>query len=147
MIICGLVGLFMAIANLVLIEIGKHAYDSTALGSSIGLSAFVLMLVVAGYESRSETESVFRRDTFDSSKMNLVAVAEILGGILLTQWDFLRRLLGTEQLTAQQWGLSLAAAVLLLLTWELGKWIARRGAVEPVEAPAAEASTAAASPA
>jgi hypothetical protein len=37
-----------------------------------------------------------------------------------------RRLLGTAQLTAGQWGLALLAAVVLLLGWEAGKWIARR---------------------
>jgi Ca2+-transporting ATPase len=132
-----LVGLFMAIANLLLIEIGKHAYDSVAIGQSIGLAAFVLMLVVAGYHSRSESASVFTLDTFDSRKLNLVAAVEVLGAILITQWDFLQRLLGTTRLTAQQWGLALLAAVLLLLTWELAKWIVRRSSGPTVEAVAA----------
>jgi Ca2+-transporting ATPase len=126
-----LVGLFMAIANLLVIEIGKHAYDSVAIGQSIGLAAFVLMLVVAGYHSRSETATVFTLDTFDSRKLNLVAAVEVLGAILITQWEFLRRLLGTTELDAQQWGLALAAALLLLLTWELAKWIVRRRAGRP----------------
>ena len=132
-----LVGLFMAVANLLLIEIGKHAYDSVAIGQSIGLAAFVLMLVVAGYQSRSETASVFTLDTFDSRKLNLVAGVEAFGAILITQWDFLQRLLGTTRLTAQQWGLALLSAILLLLTWELAKWIVRRSlapTVEPVAA-------------
>ena len=135
---CGLVGLFMAIANLVLIEIGIHAYNSTQVGSSIGLTAFALMLVVAAYESRSETGTVFTTDTFNSRNLNLTALAEIVGALLLTQWDFLRRLLGTTDLTAQQWGLALLAAVLLLLAWEAGKWIARRaGSAQPEGAPPA----------
>jgi Ca2+-transporting ATPase len=125
-VICGLVGLFMAIVNVALIEVGIHEYGSAAIGSSIALVAFVLMLVVAAFESRSETASVFSLDTFASSKMNWIALAEAAGGVLLTQWDFLQRLLGTTPLTARQWGLGLAAAIALLLAWELGKWIARR---------------------
>jgi Ca2+-transporting ATPase len=121
-----LVGLFMAVVNLALIEVGKHEFGSVAIGSSIGLCAFVLMLVVAGYESRSETETVFRLDSLNSGKLNLVAVVEILGGILITQWDFLNRLLGTTQLTGRQWGLALLAALVLVAVWELGKWIVRR---------------------
>ena len=66
------------------------------------------MLVVAAFEARSETETVFTVDTFNSSRMNLIAVAEIAGAFLITQADFLRRLLGTAQLTARQWGLALA---------------------------------------
>jgi Ca2+-transporting ATPase len=122
----GLVGLFMAIANLLLIELGVHHYGSVAVGSSTGLTAFVLMLVVAAYESRSETASIFVSSTFDSRKLNWVALAEVLGAVLITGADFMRRILGTTQLTAQQWGLALAAAVALLLCWEAGKWLARR---------------------
>ena len=123
---CGLVGLFMAIANLVLIQVGNKHYGSSAIGSSIGLTAFVLMLIVAAFESRSETGTVFNIDTFNSNKMNWTALAELVGAVAITQMDALRRLLGTTDLTAQQWGLALLAAIALLLTWELAKWIARR---------------------
>jgi len=60
--------------------------------------------------------------------MNLIAVAEIAGAFLITQADFMQRLLGTTQLTAAQWGFALLASVVLLLGWEAGKWIARRRA-------------------
>ena len=40
--------------------------------------------------------------------MNWIALAEIAGAFLITQSDFLRGLLGTTQLNAQQWGLALA---------------------------------------
>jgi len=123
---CGLVGLFMAAVNIALIEVGIHQYNDVAIGQSIGLVAFVWMLVVAAFESRSETASIFTSDTFNSSRMNWIALAEAAGGLLITQWDFMRRLLGTTELTTQQQGLALAAAIALLLAWELGKWIARR---------------------
>jgi P-type Ca2+ transporter type 2C len=124
--IAGLVGVFIAVWNLGLIEIGTHHYGSTAVGSSIALTAFVLMLVVAAYECRSEKGTIFTSETFDSAKLNWIALAEVSGAILLTQWDFLRRLLGTTELDTQQWGLALGAAVSLVLAWELGKWLARR---------------------
>jgi Ca2+-transporting ATPase len=123
---CGLGGLFVALANLLLIEIGKHHYGSIVTGQSIGLVGFSLMLVVAAFESRNEIESVFSLDTFNSRRMNMIAIAEVIGAFLITQADFLNRLLGTTSLTAQQWGLALLAALLLLGTWELAKWIARR---------------------
>ena len=59
MITCGLVGLFIAVANLALIATGKNHYGSLEIGQSIGLVAFSLMLVVAAFEARSETETVF----------------------------------------------------------------------------------------
>jgi P-type Ca2+ transporter type 2C len=126
MITSGVAGLYVAIANLVLIATGTNHYGSLATGRSMGLVGFSLMLVVAAFEARSETETIFTIDTFNSSRMNLIAFAEIAGAFLITQADFLRRLLGTNQLTARQWGTSLLAAVVLLAGWEAGKWIARR---------------------
>lgn len=41
----GLVGVYMAIVLDALIYFGKQHYHSTAIGSSIGLTAFALMLV------------------------------------------------------------------------------------------------------
>jgi Ca2+-transporting ATPase len=130
-----LVGLFIALASLSLIEIGIHAYDSTLIGTSTAFTAFILMLVVAAFESRSETASILTADTFNGGKMNMIAAAEVLGAALVTNWEFLRRLLGTMQLTAQQWGLALLSALLLLGSWEAAKWLARRTA--PVAVPAA----------
>jgi Ca2+-transporting ATPase len=123
---CGLVGLFMAICLDALIYFGKQHYHSLAVGSSIGLSAFALMLVVAAYESRSATTSVLRAETFNNVKMNWTAVAELLLAVAVTQMDLFNRLLDTTALTAPQFGLALAAAVLLLALWETGKLVARR---------------------
>ena len=136
MLTSGFVGLAMATANLALIEVGKNEYGSVAAGSSIGLTAFVLMLVVAAYECRSETGTVFTLDAFDSTQLNLTAAAEIVGAILVTQWDLLTRLLGTTQLTAQQFGLAFLAALVLLGVWELGKWGARHSPVHDTKASA-----------
>jgi Ca2+-transporting ATPase len=131
------VGLFMAAANLILIEIGIHSYDSLAVGSSIGFTGFVLMLIVAAYEARSERASVFTSATFDSGRMNWIAFAELVGAVLVTQWDFMARLLGTTQLTAQQWGAAVLSAIALLAAWEGAKLVARRTAGHPSAPPQA----------
>jgi P-type Ca2+ transporter type 2C len=126
MITCGLGGLYVAVANLMLIFIGKNLYGDIVVGQSIGLVAFSLMLVVAAFESRNETSTVFSVDTFNSPRMNKTAVVEIALAYLITQADFLNKLLGTTSLSFAQWGLALLAAVVFLLAWELGKLIARR---------------------
>jgi Ca2+-transporting ATPase len=126
MITCGLAGLYVALANLLLIFIGKNYFGSIQVGQSIGLVAFSLMLVVAAFESRREKGSAFSVETFNSPRMNKTAVIEIALAYLITQADFLNKLLGTVSLTFPQWGLALLAAVVLLFLWELGKLIARR---------------------
>jgi Ca2+-transporting ATPase len=122
----GLVGLYMAIVMDLLIYFGKQHYHSTAVGSSIGLSAFALMLIVSAYECRSVSGTVLVSHTFDNAKMNWTAVAELLLAVMITQMDFFNRLLKTTPLTSPQFGLSVGSAVLLLVLWEIGKLIARR---------------------
>jgi Ca2+-transporting ATPase len=122
----GLVGLYMAVALDALIYFGKAHNDSTAVGSSIGLTAFALMIVVAAYESRSVWRPMLTSDPFDNRRMNLTALAQIVLAVLVTQMDALRRLLGTEALNAGQLGLALSAAIVLFGLWELGKCRGRR---------------------
>jgi len=122
----GLVGLYMAICLDALIYFGKQHYGSTAIGSSIGLTAFALMLVVAAYESRSISLSTLASKTFDNPQMNWIALAELALAVMITQMDLFNRLLDTTPLKAGQFGLALASAVLLIALWEIGKLIARR---------------------
>jgi P-type Ca2+ transporter type 2C len=122
----GLVGLYIAACLDALIYFGEQHYHSTMLGSSIALSAFALMLVVAAFESRNVSLSVLMRETFDNSKMNWTAAGEIALAVMITQMDLFNRLLKTTALTAPQFGLALAAAIGLLVLWELGKLTARR---------------------
>ena len=121
-----LVGLYMAVVMDLLIHYGSAHYHDTALGSSIGLSAFGLMIIVAAYQSRGVWQSILRSDTLDNRTMNLTAIGVFVLVLFSTQLDAFERLLGTEPLKAGQFGLALAAAVLLFVLWELGKLVARR---------------------
>jgi Ca2+-transporting ATPase len=122
----GLVGLYMAICLDLLIYFGKQHYHSAVVGSSIGLSAFALMLIVSAYECRSVARSAISGETFDNPKMNWTALAELALAVMITQMDLFNRLLKTTPLTAPQFGLALGSAVLLLVLWEIGKLTARR---------------------
>jgi Ca2+-transporting ATPase len=124
----GLVGLYMAICLDALIHFGAKLYGNAATGSSIALSAFALMLIVAAYECRSISRSVFASEAFDNPQMNWTAIAEIALAVMITQMDLFNRLLKTVPIKAPQFGLALAAAVGLLVLWEAGKLIARRQA-------------------
>jgi Ca2+-transporting ATPase len=63
--------------------------------------------------------------------MNIIAAVEVIGAVLATGWDFLNRLLGTTQLTTQQFGLALLSAIALLAAWEIAKAIARQQVRRP----------------
>jgi Ca2+-transporting ATPase len=121
----GLVGLYMAAVLDALIHFGKAHYASTAIGSSMGLTAFALMIIVAAYQSRAVSLTALQSATFDNRAMNLTAAAEVALAVLATQTDAMNRLLGTVPLDAGQFGLALAGAVLLFALWEGGKLLAR----------------------
>ena len=122
----GLVGLFMAVVTLALISYGTHHYDSVAVGTSMGLTAFSLLLVAAAFQARSVTATTLTTETFDNRHLNWTAVAEIVLAVLITQMEVMRRLFDTVELSLAQWSLALAPAVALFFLWELGKLIARR---------------------
>ncbi|HXJ66242.1 MAG TPA: cation-transporting P-type ATPase [Actinomycetota bacterium] len=121
-----LTGLVVTIGNLVLINVGQSVYGSLAVGNSIAFTAFCLCLVVAAFECRSETETVFTTSTFDSKQMNIAAVGEIVLAVLVTQMDGFQRMFGTTALTSQQFGWALLPAMALLVAWEIGKLVVRR---------------------
>jgi len=134
----GLAGLFMSVAIDLLIVFGKHEYDKTEIGSTMGLVAFSLMLVIAAFESRDEKGSTFRLETFDNKTVNITAVVEVTLAVLIAKGDFLPSLLGTVKLTGEQWLIGAAPAVVLFLAWELGKAVARSRASDvQVTVPAA----------
>ncbi len=124
----GLVGLFMAVTTLGLISYGTHHFGNVDIGTSMGVTAFSLMLITAAFEARSVKATAIATETFDNRHLNWTALGEFVLAVLITQMDVLRRLFGTVELTMRQWSLALVPAVLLFFLWELGKVVARREA-------------------
>ncbi|MFB7217611.1 cation-translocating P-type ATPase [Streptomyces sp. NPDC056227] len=122
----GLGGLAITVLLLALIKVGESHFDSARIGNSMAFTAFALCLIVAAFECRSETGSVFTTATFDSKQMNWAAFSEFVLAVLVTQMDGFRRILGTTEIDLRQFGWALLAALVLLLLWELGKLLARR---------------------
>ena len=120
-----------------MIVFGKHHYNSVAIGSTIGLLAFSLMLVVAALECRDQTSTILREETLNNNTVNVTILAEIALALLIARGGALTSLLGTQTLTGRQWLIGAIPAVALFALWELGKLIARRraaGEQEPVPA-------------
>jgi P-type Ca2+ transporter type 2C len=126
MVTVGLAGLLVTIGLLLLIKLGESRFNSTAVGNSIAFTAFALCLIVAAFESRSETGSVLTTSTFDSKQMNWVALIEGVLAVLSTQMAVFNRLLGTTEIDFKQFAWALVPAAVLLVLWEVGKLIARR---------------------
>ncbi|MGE5287747.1 MAG: cation-translocating P-type ATPase [Micromonosporaceae bacterium] len=125
----GLVGLAITIGLLSLIKLGESRFGSADIGNSIAFTSFAICLIVAAFECRTETGSVLTTATFDSKQMNWVALGEFVLAVLTTQMDVFHRLLGTVNINLQQFAWALVPAVALLVLWEIGKFLARRGHV------------------
>ena len=130
----GLTGLFMAVVINLLIVLGENEYGEIGIGSTMGLVAFSLMLVVAAFESRDQSASILRVETFDNNTVNITILVEIALALMIARGGALTSLLGTETLSGRQWLIGALPALVLFVLWELGKLIARRGADGPQEA-------------
>ena len=122
----GLTGLFMAVSINAIIVFGENQFDKVEIGSTMGLVAFSLMLVVAAFESRDQKGTALRVETFDNATLNITALVEIALAVLIARGGVLTDLLKTDALTSTQWLIGAAPAVVLFVLWELGKLIARR---------------------
>ncbi|MFF8862440.1 cation-translocating P-type ATPase [Streptomyces sp. NPDC015139] len=125
MVTVGLSGLVITIALLSLIKLGEDRFGSVAVGQSMAFTSFALCLVVAALECRSETETVLTTASFDSKQMNWAMFVEFVLAVLVTQLDAFRRLLGTTRLDLPEFAWTLVAPLVLLVLWELGKWLVR----------------------
>lgn len=99
----GLAGLFMSAAIDLVIVFGKDHYNKVAIGSTMGLVSFSLMLVVAAFQSRDQTGSILTMETLDNNVVNVTAVAELALAVLIARGGTLTSLLGTQALTGRQW--------------------------------------------
>ncbi len=135
----GLAGLFMSAAIDLLIVYGKHQYDSVAIGSTMGLVAFSLMLVVAALECRDQTATALREESLNNNTVNLTILVEFTLALLIARGGALTSLLDTQVLTGRQWLMGALPAAALFVLWELGKLVARRGAEAAAGEVAAEA--------
>ena len=121
----GLVGLFMAAAINLVIVYGENAYGKAEIGSTMGLVAFSLMLVIAGFESRDQTATILDTETFDNKTLNITMLLQVALALLIARGGVLTGLLGNATLTDNQWLIGAAPAAVLLILWELGKAVAR----------------------
>ena len=125
-------GLLMAGATIAI----EAAYESDGLATAatMGFVVFSLFNIVLGPMSRSETESVFSRETVSESRQLLLIGAAIALTVLPTQLEFLKGWLGLTGLTGYQWLIALGLAFALVLVDELVK-VFMRGRVEVPDSP------------
>jgi P-type Ca2+ transporter type 2C len=119
-------GLLVAIGTLAVERI-YNAPESQALAATMGMVVFALFNIAFGLGARSETGTVFVRDTVgDRRQLQLYGLALLLT-VLATELGFLQRILGTVSILGNyQWLLCIVLAFALLLVDEVVKFFMRR---------------------
>ncbi|WP_241978599.1 HAD-IC family P-type ATPase [Cryobacterium sp. TmT2-59] len=120
-----LVGLFMAAATLVLVQIGKTSYDSLEVEQTMAIVGLGLMNISVALNLRYPTESAFGPSTLSNSRLLWAFARAVILSMLITQIRLLQDVFGTVPLTGAQWAICLVPAVALLLLGELGKFFIR----------------------
>jgi Ca2+-transporting ATPase len=125
-----IMGILMAVATVAVEAV--YESEGMATAATMGFVVFSLFNIVLGPMSRSETDSVFSRETVSESKQLVLIGAAFLLTVLPTQLDFLANWLGLTGLTGYQWLLALGLAFALVLVDEVIK-IFKRARIKPVE--------------
>jgi P-type Ca2+ transporter type 2C len=117
-------GLLIAVATLSVTAWaeGRHGI---AVATTMGFLTMSLIHVVVAFEWRDPTRSVFNRESIANGRFNLLMLLSLSLAILATTVGFLQRILGTVQLTGDQWRPCLIAVVAFFVLSELGKLIVR----------------------
>jgi len=123
----GVIGLLAAAGTLALEVLYEPA--GAALAATMGFAAFCLFNVAIGVSSRSETGSLFARDSLGEKRQVLLYGIALLMTLLSTELRIMQRVLGLVPLTLNQWLLCIGLALGLILVFEAMKLVMRqRGA-------------------
>ncbi|HET8739002.1 MAG TPA: cation-transporting P-type ATPase [Acidimicrobiia bacterium] len=125
-----IMGVLMAVATVAVESIYESEGRATA--ATMGFVVFSLFNIVLGPMSRSETDTVFSRDTVSESKQLILIGAAFLLTVLPTQLDFLSDWLGLTELTGYQWLVAFGLALALVLVDEIVK-VFMRSRLGPIE--------------
>ncbi|WP_255589263.1 HAD-IC family P-type ATPase [Cellulomonas sp. PS-H5] len=117
-------GVLVAVAVLLVVAWAEPRYG-LLVATTMGLTAMSLVHVVVAAEWRDRFRSVLRAETVANARF-VTLVLVVLGlTVLVTSIPLLQRLFGTTDLSLQQWGVCLLAALGYLVVAEALRWGAR----------------------
>jgi len=97
-------------------------YGSTISAQSMAMVIFSMLHIPISISLRHPRQTAFRSETFSNKALLMAYGWVILILILATELSFFQRILDTEPLTTQQWGICFVAALVFFFVGEFIKW-------------------------
>jgi len=117
-------GLVFAASTLALIVWATDRFDET-IAHTMGLVAFSFFHIFFSLETANEERTLFSSELFDNPTLLKSTALSVLSVFLATTFGPLQRILDTDELTAEQWGLCLVVAAVILVVCEIRKFVLR----------------------
>jgi P-type Ca2+ transporter type 2C len=123
----GTFGLVMGAGTLAVVAWGTTAHG-VEVGRTLGLTTFALFNLLFSVTVKQTLRSVFSLDTVEDRRFLICSGLSVLAILLPAGMDLVQRLLGTVDLSLNQWLLCLGVAATIIPVTEAQKALARRGA-------------------
>ncbi len=120
-----LVGLIAALLSIAAYQGADTLFGSNASTQTMAMVMFSILAIPISLGLRHPTETIFRAETLTNPKLWLAYGWVLLILVLVTEVPLLQKVLETESLTPQQWGICLVAAVLFLFAGEIVRLVLR----------------------
>jgi P-type Ca2+ transporter type 2C len=134
-------GITMAVITLGVISWATVQYGD-AVARTMGLTAFALTNIWFALETSDEDNSVFSNSILANPTLLKMAGLAIIATVVTSEIGLLNRLIGTVNLSTEQWGISIVASLAIVVLCEIKKLLKIRTTeaavrVVPEAAPAA----------
>jgi Ca2+-transporting ATPase len=134
-------GIIAGISTLAVIEWGTREFDETV-GRTMGLATFAFFNIAFSLATKDETRSSFHREVIGDRTFLIATVISLGLTVLMVEFGFLQRLLGTVTLSAEQWLLCFVVGIAILPIAEVRKFIWKIPVDEVPKGDAAKAASA-----
>ena len=116
------IGIIAALFTIAAYQWTINRFESTVAAQSMAMVMFSMLHIPISLSLRHPRQTAFRSETFSNKFLLLAYGWVILILILATELGFFQRILDTEPLTTQQWGICFVAALVFFFVGEFIKW-------------------------
>jgi Ca2+-transporting ATPase len=116
------IGIIAALITIAAYQWTYFLTSSTISAQTMAMVIFSMLHIPISLSLRHPRQTAFRSETFSNKALLLAYGWVVLILILATELSFFQRLLDTEPLSTQQWGICFVAALVFFIVGEFIKW-------------------------